>query len=404
MHSSAGRSDPARPRFDVADILRAHFEGATAHSGLTPEQRKAVRDITRCRTAALGGHMQRCMSCGDERPAYNSCRNRHCPKCQALAQARWVDGQLQRILPVRCFHLVFTLPAALRPMARHHPSRIYDLLFETVSTTLLSFGQNPKWLGARLGITAVLHTWARDLAFHPHLHCIVTAGGLTEDGNRFVHTGQRFLFPVRALSAVFRARFVEGLERLREQTPLAPWLDLCAFRALVRDLCRTDWNVYAKAPFAGPMQVFKYLGHYTHRVGLSNHRLLEVSVDRVAFRTRGERKVSMSPAEFTKRFLTHILPHRYVKIRHYGLMANGQMAARRQKARQLLSQDRECLDRPQARGLTKLSWDRVLCAVAGVEVQRCPRCGELAVARGPLPAGPELATARPRPPPRLSTA
>lgn len=390
------------PRFDVADVVRANFADPTAQHRLTPEQRKAVRDITRCRTAALGGHLQRCLACGDERPVYNSCRNRHCPKCQALAQAKWVNAQLQRILPVGCFHLVFTLPAELRGVARGHPRQVYNLLFEAASGTLLTLGRNPKWLGARLGITAVLHTWARDLTYHPHLHCIVTAGGLTEDGTRFVHADSRFLFPVAALGQVFRSRVLEGLRRMRMgRAPVAPWLNERAFQRLVDGLYRTRWNVYAKAPFAGPKQVFRYLGQYTHRVGLSNHRLLDVTHDNVSFRTRGDSAVSIPKHQFVKRLLAHILPPRFVKIRHYGLMANGHMAARRERARQLLQADAQsgAPRRPRNAGLAVTNWEQALLRLTGVDLRRCTRCGQLAVVREPLHTRPQLVANRPRPPP-----
>jgi hypothetical protein len=391
------RGAAKRPPLEVADILRAHFTEGEAMSGLAPEQRHAVRDIMRCRTAALGGHLQRCTACGDERPAYNSCRNRHCPKCQALPQARWVQKQAARVLPVTCFHVVFTLPAELRPVVKARPRELNKLLFEAASSTLLTLGRDPKRLGAELGITAVLHTWTRDLSLHPHVHCIVTAGGLAANGT-WRDTERGYLFPVAVMAKLFRGKFLHGLCQLRREQGVASHLGTDAFDALVRKLYDTAWNVYSKAPFAGPTQIFDYLGRYTHRVGISNRRLVAFDDRGVTFRTRGRDTVTLATGDFVRRFLSHVLPRGFVKIRHYGLMANGGAVKRREQARALLLARQPSLPVASA-APPDASWQQRLEALTGVDVARCPACGERAVVRLPLPRPPSLAKARCRAPP-----
>lgn len=365
-----------------------------------------MRDITRCRTAALGGHLQKCNACGDERPAYNSCRNRHCPKCQALPQARWVDKQMDRVLPVTCYHVVFTVPAELRPLAKMHPRAIYDLLFRAASDTLLTLGQDPRWLGAQLGITSVLHTWARDLSFHPHVHCIVTAGGLTPD-LRWLDTKHDFLFPISVMAKLFRGKFLSGLSRLRRREHIGGALNTDAFEKLVQKLYTTTWNVYSKAPFAGPRQVFQYLGRYTHRVGISNRRLVAFDDHGVTFRTRGNDIVTLSASAFVSRFLQHVLPHGFVKIRHYGLMANGGAVQKRERARALLNGQSH--DSAGAPNTATVDWKHQLAALTGTDVTICPLCGRPAVVRVPLPKAahdslPPLTNTTPRAPPHREVA
>lgn len=274
---------PRRPRFEVADVFRAHGEVFRQSHVLTHAQHRAMRAIENCRTAVLGGHVDVCADCGDERPSYNSCRNRHCPKCQALAQAQWLERQRDRILPTGYFHVVFTLPSELRSLCLLNQRLVYGLLFEAASGTLLTLGRDPKRLGGLLGLTAVLHTWTRDLRFHPHVHCIVTGGALANDAQgapRWIDAGREYLFPVKVLSALFRGKLIAGLERIRREKELKLPRELVApsaFDALVATLRRTRFVTYCKRPFAGPEQVFAYLGRYTHRVGLSNNRLLHVA-------------------------------------------------------------------------------------------------------------------------------
>lgn len=250
-----------------------------------------------CRTAALGGHLQQCNGCGHQQPQYNSCRNRHCPKCQALAQHRWLQSRSTRILPVHHFHVVFTLPAELRPLVLRNRRVLYALLFEVASMTLLELGADPKRLGGLLGITAVLHTWTRDLSFHPHLHCVVTGGGLSADGHRWLKTRPGYLFPVRVLGALFRGKFLHRLRSLQtagvlETHGLDMTQDRLGFDRLLDKLHRKRWLVYSKPPFGSPQAVFAYLGRYTHRVGISNARLLHVDATSVRFRTRHQRAIS----------------------------------------------------------------------------------------------------------------
>jgi hypothetical protein len=284
----AAQHGQSRPLLEVADIFRSTSEAFRDKYALTPEQRKVIAAIERCRTAKLGGHLDVCSACGHERPAYNSCRNRHCPKCQALAQARWIEQRSQRIIPTKYFHVVFTLPQALRALARVNPTEMYDLLLESAARTLLDFGQSR--LHAQLGVTCVLHTWTRELRLHPHVHCIVTAGGLDEHGH-WSPARSRFLFPVKAMSKAFRGKLLERLEELYQQQALrleagcALLADRATFNKLKDDLYRKKWVVYAKQPFGGPNQVFQYLGRYTHRV-LSGNLSPRPHADRAGVRVQ----------------------------------------------------------------------------------------------------------------------
>jgi len=394
------------PRLELANIVRAHGEEYARRHALSGEQRRALRDILRCRTAALGGHLEVCTACGDERPAYNSCRNRHCPKCQALPQARWVEQQMERVLPIRCFHVVFTLPAELRPLARCHAREIYELLLHSASSTLLTLGRDSRWLGAEIGVTAVLHTWSRDLSLHPHAHCIVTAGGLSPDGARWIDTEHDFLLPLAVLSKLFRGKFLAGLLALRKTRGVGGHLNTDGFDALLRGLYATDWNVYAKAPFAGPTQIFRYLGQYTHRIGISNHRLLSLDDRGVTFRTRGADTVTLDADRFIERFLSHVLPFRFVKIRHSGLMANGSAVLRRERARSLLvarspAQPRggEAPPRP-----SDIDWQQTLMDLTGIDIGICKHCGGHSVIRRPLPPSTLMGVMRARSPPAREVA
>ncbi|MGH7336570.1 MAG: IS91 family transposase, partial [Myxococcota bacterium] len=313
-----------RPALEVATIFREHGEAYRQGHTLTREQLRAMRAIERCRTAALGGHLDACVSCGAVRPAYNSCRNRHCPKCQSLAQAKWLDERKRRILPTSYFHVVFTLPSELRAVARLNPGVVYGLLFHAAAQTLLELGRDPKRLGATLGVTCVLHTWSRTLAYHPHVHCIVTGGGLSLDQERWVASARRYLFPLPVMAALFRGKMLSGLRRAHRQGKLRLPTNLAAsawFDALVDRLFGADWVVYAKPPFGGPEHVYAYLGRYTHRVGLDNRRLRAIDDEQVRFVGRHRKLVTLTPGAFIGRFLQHVLPPDFVKLRHYGLLA-----------------------------------------------------------------------------------
>lgn len=388
-HTAACGQEPApRPRLEVADVFRAFSKVYRRSHALAQDQAKAFEAILACRTDLLGGHLDCCEECGFERPAYNSCFNRHCPKCQGLAAARWVEARKKSTLPVHYFHVVFTLPAELRPLALRNRERVFDLLFETVSSTLLTLGADPDRLGALLGFTAVLHTWTRDLCFHPHLHCIVTGGGLNPDSQTWTRAkGDRYLFPVQVMGRLFRGKFLAGLKRLYDRGALdlggscAHLDDPDVFRVLLDKLYRKEWRPYAKRPFAGPEQVYDYLGYYTHRVGIANHRLLEMNGESVRFKTRNGKTAILKGEEFVRRFLLHVLPRGFVKIRHYGLLS-AKSEAKRQAVRTVLNapgiesmpeghaSQGERLTEPLAR-LIELAL-------------RCPRCGKSALVRRPL--------------------
>jgi hypothetical protein len=336
-------SPPGRAKLEVADIFRTYGSMYRMLHRLSLQELRVMRAIQRCRTAELGGHLEVCDTCGYSRPAYNSCRDRHCPKCQSLRQAAWLAARMERLLEVPYFHVVFTLPSELRPLCRNNPREMYDLLFEAASQTLLRLGHDPKRLGARLAFTAVLHTWTRELHYHPHLHCIVSAGGLSEDGTRFVYGNPRFLFPVQVMGALFRGLFLAELKKRQscgkirtEGLTKVPNLDA---------LYRTKWVVYTKRPFGGPEQVLSYLGRYTHRVGISNQRLISMDAQGICFSTKGGKRVTLAPEEFIRRFLLHVLPPGFLKIRHYGLWASA-CAEELEKARRLLQA--EVAARPQA--------------------------------------------------------
>ena len=338
----------ARPRVELADIVRAHGATYRLTHRLAPVQHRALRAIEACRTAALGGHRETCDHCGAERLTYNSCRNRHCPKCQTRTKEQWLAARKADLLPIPYFHVVFTLPHDLNALAQGNPRVLYTLLFRAAADTLLAFGRDPRHLGGTVGVTAILHTWGQTLVQHLHLHCLVTGGALARDGTQWIAGRSSFLFPVRALSIVFCAKYLEGLQRASDAGQLtfasgtADLADRGAFTALLRRLRTLDWIVYAKRPFAGPEQVLDYLGRYTHRVALSNDRLvnLENHVVRFAWRDYGDhdrRKVmAVAVDAFLRRFLLHVLPRGFMRIRHFGLLANRQRAAKVARCRQLL--------------------------------------------------------------------
>jgi hypothetical protein len=376
---------------EVADIFRRHLESYRRQHALSPPDERLARDVISCRTAALGGHLLRCTACGYEHPAYNSCRNRHCPKCQALQSARWVARRQERLLPVHYFHVVFTLPAELRELAARHRTAIFDLLLKSAAEALLALGRDPKWLGrsALLGITAVLHTWARDLHFHPHAHCIVTGGGLAADGSSWVRAPEDFLFPVHVLGALFRGKFLAGLERLRARGLIRDeGTDRAARRRRAR-LYKQSWVVYAKRPFLGVEQVYRYLGCYTHRVAISNRRLVSLDDAAVVFYTRDGKTASLPPVEFIRRFLQHRLPKGFTKIRHSGLLAPKNVNLALARARQILAPasatSREVLplvgasnddgSAASAVPTAELPWAELLFRLTGFDVNLCPACG-----------------------------
>jgi hypothetical protein len=339
-----------RPRLEVAEVIRSCRDAFLQRygAGLTSEQRRALDDLTACRTAALGGHVLGCLECGHQEVSYNSCGNRHCPKCQATAAARWLETQAADLLDTPYFHVVFTLPSALGPVTQHNPRVMYGLLMRAAAKTLLEVAADPKHLGAEVGVLAVLHTWGQNLTLHPHVHCVVTGGGLAPDASRWVAGRADFFLPVRVLSRVFRGKFLSGLRaafrrgRLRFPGRLAALARPERFHHLLDETVRTEWVVYAKPPTKGPATVLKYLARYTHRAAISNRRLVSLVDGRVTFRWKdyahGGRRGTMTleAVEFVRRFLMHVLPSGFVRVRHYGLLANRNRQEKLARCRELL--------------------------------------------------------------------
>ena len=375
-----------RPALEVADVIRQYGDAFLDRYGgmLSVAQRKALRDLTLCRTSILGGHVEHCLDCGHERIAYNSCRNRHCPKCQALARAHWLDQQARHLLPVEYHHVVFTLPAELADLALANRVVVYDLLMRSAASTLREVAANPKRLGAVVGVLMVLHTWGQNLCHHPHIHCVVSGGGLSCDASGKIDAAPHwlgcrpgFFLPVRVLSRVFRGKFLAGLrttlaeDKLILPGRLAALAEAHACTAWFSSLYGKEWVVYAKQPFGGPAQVLKYLARYTHRVAISNSRLLDLRDGRLTFRYKDyadgqqDKTMTLDAIEFLRRFLQHVLPKGFVKIRHYGLLANGQRAVRLALCRRLLLVANLAASLP--------SVDQAL--IEPAEPRCCPACG-----------------------------
>jgi hypothetical protein len=325
----------AGAKLEVAEVFRRFAAAYRQDHDLPDEQARVLGDLESCRTAALGEHLYHCTDCGRDVPLYNSCLNRHCPTCQGPAQYRWIEQRQRRLLNTPYFHGVFTLPAVFRPVVLAHRRILLDLLFRSVAETLHTFAADPKYLGALLGFTLVLHTWRRDLLSHFHIHAIITGGGLSFDGSKWIELpDDDFLFFLPNVSKVFRGKFLSGYISLWE----AGKIDLTEHqsRKLVREAKKHDWVVYAKPPFGGPKQIVDYLGRYTHRVAISSSRMISIADDAIVFRTRGEKTCSIPPEEFIRRFLLHVLPHQFFKIRHYGLLAPGNVNTRLRRAGELL--------------------------------------------------------------------
>jgi len=364
---------PRRP--DLAEIVRAGASELAARRFLTGEQRAALAAIARCRTPEMGGHLEVCAACGHRRAVYRSCRNRHCPKCSVLPKERWRQARLSEILPAGYVHVVFTLPHALNGMARRQPRAVYEALFRAAAATLLDFARDPRHLGARPGISAILHTWTQRLELHVHLHCIVTAGGLDATGRRWVKSPRGFLFPVRALSRVFRGKYLDILRTLSD-APIAD--DLAAA------LWGHDWVVYAKAPAAGPVVLLDYLARYTHRVAISNDRILGFDGRTVRLRWRDslhgrkKRVLALDVVTFLSRFVQHVLPRGFKRIRHYGLWAPAG------KASALAACHRYFGVTGASRQPSEPVTVRTLLARLGRIVTRCEACGSSALSTEPL--------------------
>jgi hypothetical protein len=340
-----------RPAFELAGIFRRDAPAYRENHRLTREQERAIEAIVNCRTAALGGHVEQCGQCSHSRISYNSCRNRNCPKCQTLARAKWVEARKAELLPVEYFHVVFTLPEQIARIAFYNRKTVYDILFRATARTLTAIAGDPRHLGTEIGFFAILHTWGQNLLHHPHLHCVVPGGGLSPDGKRWVSCRPGFFLPVRVLSRLFRRLFVEQLEAAFRKGKLrffGEWKALRSpdrFAHYLAPLKQAEWVVYAKPPFGGARQAIDYLGRYTHRVALSNERLLEAKKGEVRFQWKDyrskekqkSREMTLASDEFMRRFLVHVLPRGYQRIRFFGLLANRHRKARLAVCRQLLA-------------------------------------------------------------------
>jgi hypothetical protein len=339
-----------RPKLEVADVFRRYGAAYREHHGtsMSTAQRRVMSAIEVCRTAALGGHLERCDQCGHERNCFNSCRDRHCPKCQALARAQWIEDRQSELLEVPYFHVVFTLPEEIAAIAYQNKKVVYGILFRTTAETLTTIAADPEHLGAEIGFFAVLHSWGQNLQFHPHLHCVVPGGGLSPDGQRWISSRPNFFLPVRVLSHLFRRLFLESLQKAFDSGELQffgslEWLsERLAFAQHRAEVKEKEWVVYAKRPFAGPQQVLDYVGRYTHRVAISNNRLLDIENNQVCFqwkdyRTGGQFKtLILSADEFIRRFLLHVLPNGFQRIRYYGFLGNRYREEKLNHCRRLL--------------------------------------------------------------------
>lgn len=377
-----------RPSWEVADILRRDGAAYRARHPLPPYQLRIMKAIEQCRTAALGGHVEQCGHCLHQRISYNSCRNRHCPKCQNLARAQWLEQRQSELLPVEYFHVVFTIPEQLNALALQNKQAVYSILFAASAATLQTIAADPKHLGAQIGFFSILHTWGQTLVHHPHIHSVVTGGGLSPDGKRWISCRPGFFLSVRVLSRLFRRLFLEALDRAFERGllqfhgALTPLGDQAAFRQLLGELTQIEWVVYAKPPFGGPRQVIEYLGRYTHRVAISNRRLLDIADGRITFQYKQyrsgdrhkSRQTQLSADEFIRRFLQHCLPPGFQRIRHYGLLASRHKSANLALCRQLLESELSGI-------LPSAAAIRATLAVLLEPIVRCPVCGLGAMVR-----------------------
>jgi hypothetical protein len=370
---------------EVAHIFRAFgaaYRDAHAQK-MSLRHLRAMRAIEICRTAELGGHVEECDRCGALRISYNSCRNRHCPKCQCLDKERWLEARKRDMLPVSYFHVVFTLPQDVRPIALRNQRVIYTILFKAASGTLKELAKDPTHLGAEIGFIAILHSWSQTLIDHPHIHCIVTGGGLSLDGKRWISCKKSFFIPVKILSRLFRGKFLAYLREAHDLGKLvfpgkiAHLKGKPAFEAMVTDLYRHEWVVYCKPPFKNAETVIDYLGRYTHRVALSNDRLVKFKGDQVTIRYRDAddsdtiKCMTLDAFEFIRRFLLHILPDQFMKIRHYGILSNRNRTTKLPKCKEILG-----VSTNQNHEVEKPSWEELLTRITGIDPRLCPHCGK----------------------------
>jgi len=391
-----------RPTLEVADIFRRYGDAYRQQAGgsLPTAQRRVMTAIETCRTAALGGHIEQCDACGHQRIAYNSCANRHCPKCQALARAKWLERRTAEILDTEYFHVVFTVPDAIAAIALQNKAVVYNILFRATADTLRTIAADPNHLGAEIGFFAVLHTWGQTLVFHPHLHCVVPGGGLSTDGTRWVACRAGFFLPVRVLSRLFRRLFLQDLQAaydagtLRLVGSLESLRDRPAWTRALAAVRQTEWVVYAKRPFAGPPQVLDYVGRYTHRVAISNNRLLDMDGGQVRFTYKDYRAnppdssktMTLAATEFIRRFLLHVLPTGFHRIRYYGFLGARHRREKLTRCRQLLGSTAPLMTPTHAMSQTDYR-DRVE-TLTGISLRVCPACrhGEMIIVERLLPA------------------
>jgi Putative transposase/Transposase zinc-binding domain len=373
-----------RPKLEVADVFRRYGESYRRQHGasLSTAQRRVMTAIEVCRTAVLGGHLERCDSCPYERPSYNSCGDRHCPKCQSLARAQWVENRKSEVLDCEYFHVVFTVPEDIAAIAYQNKDLVYGILFRATAETLSTIAADPKHLGAEIGFFAVLHTWGQNLLHHPHLHCVVPGGGISFDGARWIPCRPGFFLPVRVLSRLFRRLFLMYLQKafesgqLRFFSTLQTLQDPPAFARYLAEARKTEWVVYAKPPFGGPQQVVDYVGRYTHRVAISNHRLVDIEDDHVKFKWRDYRNdnqqktMTLLAEEFIRRFLLHVLPGRFHRIRYYGFLGNRYRKEKLELGRRLLGMVSSCLSESTTPEDYRDRYERL----TGHSLRECPIC------------------------------
>ena len=370
-------------QLEVADIFRRYGPDYRNAHPMPANRLRAMSAIETCRTADLGGHVDECSHCGTKVISYNSCRNRHCPKCQFLKKEQWIEARAKDLLPITYFHVVFTIPDILNPLVLRNQEVFYNLLFTAVSETLRELSEDPKRLGAEIGFISILHTWGQNLMDHPHIHNIVTGGGLSRDGRKWKSSKKDFFLPVKVMSKLFRGKVIAYLKKLRLENKLvypggvSHLASPGAFNALISDLYKKKWVVYCKPPFDGTKGVLEYLGRYTHRIAISNHRIVKMEDDKVSFRWRDyadnnkTKVMTVDADEFIRRFLLHVLPDRFVKIRHYGLLGNRCRGKKLGRCRELLA-----AAAPDAMEQKAETWQEVLLRLTGIDVGKCPACGE----------------------------
>lgn len=366
---------------EVGDIFRQYGSSYRQSYQLPSAMLKAMSSIERCRTAELGGHVDQCDSCGHLKISYNSCRNRHCPKCQGLAREKWLDNRKKDLLPVQYFHVVFTIPDDLNAIALRNQKEVYTILFKAASETLLELGQDAKYLGAQVGFISILHTWGQNLMDHPHLHCVVPGGGLSLDGTRWVSARNSFFIPVKVMSRLFRGKFLAYLKESYANGKLnmvgtVKLLDNPQiFQNLLYKLYEKEWVVYCKPPFGSPEQVLEYLGRYTHRIAISNNRITSMENGKITFRWRDysddnkNKLMTLDVFEFIRRFLLHILPDNFIKIRHYGILSNASRKTKLKKCQELLNVEEKVVQES-----TNKPWEELYFELTGIDLRLCPCC------------------------------